>query len=101
MPATTRLSFSAAIYENSTLLFGRIKNSATEDPMGRHVQGSSRRTVVANNQNPWRIEYTHTTFVEPRLHTPQHKLEVATPGHLVMQLPTYQTEVKLHYVYQV
>ena len=36
------------------------ENLATEDPMGRHVQESSSRTVVTNSQKPARMEYTRT-----------------------------------------
>jgi hypothetical protein len=38
------------------------ENWATEDAMGRHVQESSRRTVVTNSQKPARKEYAHASF---------------------------------------
>jgi hypothetical protein len=40
------------------------ENWATKDPMGRHVQESSRRTVVTNSQKPERMEYIHRTSVK-------------------------------------
>ena len=36
------------------------ENSATKDPIGKHVQESSRRTIVTNCQKSARIEYTQT-----------------------------------------
>lgn len=40
------------------------KGRATEDMMGRHVQRSSRRSVVTNSQKPGRLGYTHTASVK-------------------------------------
>jgi hypothetical protein len=40
------------------------ENWATEDPMGRHVQESSRRTMVTNSQNPTSMEQINTTSVK-------------------------------------
>jgi hypothetical protein len=39
----------------------RLKeNWATEDPMGRHVEGGSRSTVVTDSQKPEPVEQIHT-----------------------------------------
>jgi hypothetical protein len=51
------------------------ENWATEDPTGRHVQGTGRRTMVTNSQKPARMEYIYTTSVK------ETSLEIA---HLVM-----------------
>jgi hypothetical protein len=40
------------------------EKDATEDPRGRHVQESSKRTMVTNSQKPARMEYTQTTSVK-------------------------------------
>jgi hypothetical protein len=39
-------------------------NWATKDPMRRHVQESSRRTVITSSQKPERVELTHTMSVK-------------------------------------
>lgn len=44
---------------------GKIENGASKDPMGRHVEESSRRKMgTTNSQKPVRMEYTHTTSVK-------------------------------------
>ena len=40
------------------------ENSATEDPIGKHVQQSSRRTIDKNSQKSARIEHTYTTHAK-------------------------------------
>jgi hypothetical protein len=46
------------------------------------------------------MEYVHATFVKSMSKTPLHKQKVATPVYLEMQVPTYQAEVKLYYMFQ-
>jgi hypothetical protein len=40
------------------------ENSATEDAIGKHVQQSSRRTIVTNSQKSARIQHTHIKHVK-------------------------------------
>jgi hypothetical protein len=69
------------------------ENWATKDQMGRHVQENSRRTVVTEQPKTGAKQVYSQNI---------RKTKVTNSAvYLVMQVPTYQAEVKLYYKLQV